>query len=245
MQVPPHDSLAPAPASRDGGLGFLSVVIPALDEAEALPATLAALTPWRAAGAEVLLVDGGSADATVAIAEALVDKVLLSPRGRAVQMNTGWRAARGELLLFLHADTVLSPAAALALADAWSSGVLWGRFDVRLAGSHPLLPLVAALINLRSRLSGIATGDQGLFVQRRVLDELGGYPDMPLMEDLWLSRQLRSRCWPCCLGVPITTSARRWERHGVLRTILLMWCLRTAWMLGYPAERLARAYAAR
>jgi len=220
------------------------VIVPALDEAQAIGATLAALAPLRARGHEVIVVDGGSADGTPDLARPHADRVLTSPPGRARQMNAGAAAARGEVLLFVHADTRLPADADAAIARALAAGRVWGRFDVRLAGRHALLRVVERAMNLRSRLTGIATGDQALFVRRAPFDAAGGFPEIPLMEDVALSRRLRARARPACLGERVTTSARRWERQGVLRTVVRMWLLRLAYALGVAPARLARWYPA-
>jgi rSAM/selenodomain-associated transferase 2/rSAM/selenodomain-associated transferase 1 len=218
--------------------------MPCLNEAGGIAATLRALQPLRARGAEVIVADGGSSDDSVALATPLADRVVAAPRGRAAQMNAGAAHARGEVLLFLHADCTLPPEADTLILDGLTAGGrAWGRFDVRLAGRHPLLPVIAALMNLRSRLSGIATGDQGLFVRRTLFDAAGGYAAMPLMEDIELCRRLKKHGAPLCLRARLTTSARRWEQHGVLRTILLMWRLRLAYFFGADAVTLARQYA--
>jgi rSAM/selenodomain-associated transferase 2 len=220
-----------------------SIVIPTLNEAERIVGCLQALRAWRKAGAELIVADGGSIDSTVVLARPWADRVLVGPRGRAKQMNHGASVATGDVLLFLHADTLLpadAPAALdAALADALVS---WGRFDVRIDGASPLLELVAALMNQRSRLSGIATGDQAIFVRRDVFQRVGGFPDQPLMEDIELSKRLRKLSKPACLRQRVTTSGRRWEKRGVLRTIVLMWMLRALYWIGLPADRLARMY---
>jgi rSAM/selenodomain-associated transferase 2 len=221
---------------------MISIVVPVLDEATGIAAALSALQPLRAAGAEVIVVDGGSRDDTVALATPLADRVAAAPQGRASQMNAGAAIARGDTLLFLHADTRL-PGDALALvAGALHRGTEWGRFDVRIEGRSPWLPLVAALMNRRSRLTGIATGDQAMFATRAAFAEAGGFPDMPLMEDIELSKRLLKRGRPACIGVQVTTSGRRWERHGVWRTILHMWWLRLRYFFGADPRRLAREY---
>jgi len=220
----------------------LSIVVPALDEAAGIVATLQALAPLRARGAELIVVDGGSADATTRLAAPLADAVLQAARGRARQMNAGAAAARGELLLFVHADTRLPEAADALLRDAVARGAQWGRFDVRIAGRPPLLRVVAALMNERSRLSGIATGDQAIFVRRELFQRIGGFPDQPLMEDVELSLRLRALARPCCLRQRVTTSGRRWEARGVWRTIFLMWRLRWRYWRGESAQTLAEAY---
>jgi rSAM/selenodomain-associated transferase 2 len=220
----------------------LSIVVPALDEATGIEATLRALQPLRARGAQLLVVDGGSRDGTPALAAPWADRVLESDRGRALQMNAGAAAARGRVLLFLHADTRLPEWADAAIAHALAGGARWGRFDVRIAGRHPMLRVVAAAMNLRSRLSGIATGDQALFVERALFEQLGGFPPQPLMEDIELSRRLRAQGRPACLRERVVTSGRRWESRGVWRTIVLMWRLRWRYWRGESPQSLARAY---
>lgn len=221
----------------------LSIVVPTLDEAAGIAAALAALQPLRAAGHEVIVVDGGSRDATPALAQPLADRVLAAPPGRAVQMNAGARAAAGDVLVFLHADSRLPAGAAAAIARALAGGARWGRFDVTIAGRPRILRVVAAMMNLRSRLTGIATGDQGIFVERALFAAAGGYAQIPLMEDIALSKSLKRRGGrPACLRERITTSGRRWEAHGPWRTIVTMWRLRAAYALGADPARLAREY---
>ena len=210
----------------------LSIVIPARNEAQFIHDTLQPLQSLRARGHEVILVDGGSHDDTVRIAAALVDRCLTAPAGRAGQMNAGAMCARGAILWFLHADTRVASASDQVIFAACGVKDCWGRFDVRLSGRRPLLRLVERLMNLRSRLTGIATGDQGMFVTRNLFDRVGGYPDLPLME-------VRR---PLCLRQQVVTSSRRWEERGIVRTIGLMWVLRLAYFLGVPAERLAVRY---
>ena len=221
----------------------VSVVVPTLNEAERIVGCLHALRAWRKGGTELIVADGGSTDATVTLAKSRADRVLIGPRGRAKQMNLGASAATGDLLVFLHADTLLPPDAMTALATALADAqVSWGRFDVQIDGASPLLKLVAALMNLRSRWSGIATGDQAIFVRRDVFQRIGGFPEQPLMEDIELSKRLRKLSRPACLRQRVITSGRRWEQRGVLRTIVLMWLLRALYWIGLPAERLARMY---
>ena len=220
----------------------LSVVVPVLDEGATIRAHLAALAPLRARGVELIVVDGGSDDATIREAGEGADRVIAAPRGRASQMNTGARAAAGDVLLFLHADTHLPADADLGIARAIAGGHAWGRFDVAIDGRHPLLPVVAALMNARSRLTGIATGDQAIFVTRQAFETVGGYAEIPLMEDIVLSRALKRLSRPACLGERVTTSGRRWEQHGPVRTILTMWRLRLAFFLGADPRALALAY---
>jgi rSAM/selenodomain-associated transferase 2 len=220
----------------------LSVVVPALNEAAGIVATLQALAPLRAAGHEVIVVDGGSSDGTAALAAAHADQVLASAPGRARQMNAGAALAGGEVLLFLHADTRLPEGAANAIEGALQRGARWGRFDVHIEGLSAWLPVVAFMMNVRSRLTGIATGDQALFVQTALFHQLGGYAPLPLMEDIELTRRLRALGRPACLRQKVRTSGRRWDSRGAWRTIWLMWTLRWRYWRGTPAETLARAY---
>ena len=221
----------------------LSIIIPTLNEAETIGAALAALAPLRKAGAEIIVVDGGSADGTQAKAARFADRVETEPRGRAVQMNAGARMARGDVLLFLHADTRLPGAADSLIEDALTDASRpWGRFDVRIHPPRPLLRMVAWSMNLRSRLTGIATGDQAIFVRREVFERVGGYPEIALMEDVALSRVLKRIGAPACLRARVTTSGRRWERQGTVRMIFLMWRLRLAFFLGADPTELAARY---
>jgi rSAM/selenodomain-associated transferase 2 len=215
------------------------VIVPALNEAAGIAAALQALAPLRARGHEVIVVDGGSADATRDIAAPLADRVLGARRGRALQMNAGAAVAGGDALLFLHADTRLPELADRLVMDALRKRN-WGRFDVRLQSTRASLRVVAAAMNLRSRLTGIATGDQAIFVRR---EAFAGFPEIALMEDVAFSKAMKRVSPPACLRARVTTSARRWERNGVLRTVLLMWRLRLAYFLGASPERLARRYA--
>lgn len=220
----------------------VSIIIPALNEGATLEATLLPLQSWREAGHELILVDGGSNDNTAAIARPLVDKVLDSIPGRARQMNLGAQAASGEILLFLHADTTLPHRADSFIRQAVHHSQ-WGRFDIRLSGRHWLLRVVERMMNWRSCLTGIATGDQGIFMARELFERVGGFPELPLMEDIALSQRLKQATGrPACVRTPLITSSRRWEQYGIVRTILLMWRLRLAWFLGVPAQRLARQY---
>jgi rSAM/selenodomain-associated transferase 2 len=222
-------------------LGRLTIVVPALDEASIIAATLQALAPLRARGAEVIVVDGGSGDRTAALARPLADRVIAGPHNRGAAMNAGVALGSGDILLFLHADTALPDDADRLIAGALLHRC-WGRFDLRIAGRHPLLALVARMINWRSRLTGIATGDQAIFVARKAFGSVGGFPDLPLMEDIALSQKLKRLCRPVCIAAPAVTSGRRWDHHGLWRTIALMWRLRLAYYLGATPARLALAY---
>lgn len=217
----------------------LSIVVPALDEAEGIEGCLRGLAPLREGGHEVIVVDGGSADETARRAAPLCDRVLVAPRGRAAQMNAGAAAAAGGALVFLHADTRLPDAADRLVLQALATHA-WGRFDVAIDSSDLRLAVVAFCINLRSRLTGIATGDQAIFVRR---EAFAGFPPIALMEDVAFSKAMKRVSPPACLRDRVSTSARRWERRGVLRTVLLMWRLRLAYWLGADPEALARRYA--
>ena len=220
----------------------LRIVMPVFNECRTLALRLRALSSLSQRGAQLVVVDGGSTDGTWAIAAALADQVILAPRGRAAQMNAGAKGATADALLFLHADTQLPTDAGPLIARALQAGHAWGRFDVRIDGTQAALRLVAWLMNLRSRLTGIATGDQTMFVRRTVFESLGGFADIALMEDVALSSRLRRAGRPACLKTRVVTSGRRWEKHGVWRTVGLMWCLRAAWFFGVGAPALARWY---
>jgi rSAM/selenodomain-associated transferase 2 len=221
----------------------LSIVVPTLNEEAGIVAFLEPLQPLRDRGVELILADGGSCDGTVAAASPLVDRVLSSPRGRALQMNAGAALAGGDVLLFLHADARLpDDADGLILDGLRETGCRWGRFDVRLSGAAPMLRVVEWMMNRRSRLTGIATGDQGLFIERRLFDEVGRFPVIALMEDVALSATLKRRGRPLCLAQRVIASSRRWEKHGIWRTIALMWRLRLAYFLGAKPARLAEIY---
>lgn len=221
----------------------LSIIIPTLNEAGTIVSRLTELEPLRRRGVEVIVVDGGSSDGTPELAAEMADDIVRAPRGRATQMNAGAREARGEVFLFLHADTRLPEHAdqriLTGLAGTTKS---WGRFDVAIDSVHPLLRVVATFMNWRSRLTGIATGDQAIFVRRSAFERCGGFPAIALMEDIALSRKLKWLGRPLCLAQRVVTSGRRWERHGLLRTIVLMWRLRLAYFLGADPARLALHY---
>ena len=224
-------------------MNSLSIIIPTLDEASIIGATLESLADLRRRGHEVIVADGGSGDATVALARGLADRIVCSPAGRAEQMNAGAGAAAGDVLVFLHADSRLPPQADHSILQGLGgSDCAWGRFDVRIAGSHPMLRLVESMMNLRSRLTRICTGDQSIFVRRDAFVAVGGYPRQALMEDIAISARLRRVSAPLCLREHCITSARRWESGGVLRTIALMWWLRLQYACGVAPARLARAY---
>lgn len=221
----------------------LSIIVPVLDEARQLPALLASLAEFRSRGVQVVLVDGGSADGSPELVGRAGFHVVRSARGRALQMNAGAAAASGDVFLFLHADTRLPACAdALVLDAITASSRAWGRFDVRIDGRPAMLALVGFMMNWRSRLTGIATGDQAMFVRSDAFRAVGGFPPQALMEDIALSRRLKRISAPLCLRARVMTSGRRWETRGVWPTILLMWHLRLRYWLGAPPERLAKAY---
>lgn len=221
----------------------LSIIVPMLNEEAGIVGCLETLSEYRQRGIEVIVVDGGSRDQSLPLAQPRADRTLIAPRGRATQMNAGAAIAGGDVLLFLHADTRLpSDADRFILNGLANSKRAWGRFDVHIAGPSVALRIVATVMNLRSRLSGTATGDQAIFVTRSAFAACGGFPDIPLMEDVALSRTLKRIGPPLCLHEKVETSGRRWERDGVLRTIVLMWRLRLAFFLGAEPAALARRY---
>lgn len=221
-----------------------SIIMPVLNEAAVIVHGLDVLQPLREAGHEVIVVDGGSTDATVNLARPLADNVLVSTRsGRAYQMNKGARNASGDVLLFLHADGQLPAEAVQRVADALTARARgWGRFDLRLSGGAATLRVVEFMINLRSRLSGIATGDQAMFVRKPLFEAVGGFPAIALMEDVALSKRLKRVHRPICLKARVLASSRRWERDGIWRTVFLMWHLRLAYFFGADPQRLVRRY---
>lgn len=224
-------------------LPWLSVIVPVLNERLQIGQTLADLQALRQEGVELIVVDGGSQDDTIDVARPLADQVLRSDRGRARQMNVGAAHARGRILLFLHADTRLPDDALAAVRTSLGSEALaWGRFDVDITGSARMLPVIAWFINQRSRLTGVATGDQALFFTRELFYRIGRFPQQPLMEDVEISRRAKQTCPPRCLRLRVSTSGRRWETYGVWRTIWLMWKLRYLYWRGVSPAVLVRAY---
>jgi len=220
----------------------ISVIVPVLDEEKSIAATLdavLALEPY-----EVIVVDGGSSDRTREIAGAFPVRMIISERGRAQQMNRGARQAAGEILLFLHADTRLPPSAFADIGSALAADrYAGGRFDVELTGSHWMLPVVGRMISYRSRLSGVSTGDQALFVRRDTFQRMGGFPEIALMEDIAFCRALKRHGAVACLRSRVITSGRRWEIEGVWRTILRMWILKLLYFAGVSPARLKQFYA--
>jgi len=227
----------------------LSIIIPVLNEQGAMLDCLNSLQAIRDQGHEVIVVDGGSVDDTMPVARPGADQVLRSKPGRAVQMNTGARAASGDLLLFLHVDTSL-PADTLAVLQEKMQGHdnhpygnhLWGRFDMQLDSQHWMFRVIETSMNLRSRITSVSTGDQAIFVSRDLFDSVGGFPEIALMEDIAISKTLRSYTRPVNLRQRVTSSARRWQDRGIYRTIWLMWKLRLYYFLGASPDRLASMY---
>ena len=220
----------------------LSFIIPTLNEEAFIRSCLEPLQHYRENGHEVILADGGSTDSTMEIAKPLVDRIIPGERGRARQMNAGAAAAAGDVYLFVHADTQLGTGIGDLLTERIRTARAWGRFNIRLSGSHPLLRIIEIFMNLRSRITGIATGDQVIFITRTLFQERGGFPEVPIMEDVEMSARLLRVCRPVCLREKVVTSSRRWERNGIIRTVLKMWYLRMIYFCGADPESLARKY---
>ena len=221
----------------------ISVIIPALNEAAYITQTLSCLQPMRSRGHEVIVIDGGSTDSTGELSGLLADQVIYAGRGRARQMHAGALRASGDIFWFLHADSLVPGNADQLIIDALeANGKCWGRFDVVLPGDGAMLKCIAWSMNLRSRATGIATGDQGIFLTRAAYERIGGFPDIPLMEDIAASGALRKQARPAALRTTLKTSARRWHRYGIVRTILTMWCLRLGYFIGVSPQRLAGYY---
>jgi rSAM/selenodomain-associated transferase 2 len=221
----------------------ISIIIPVFNEASLVVHNLPALQPFRAAGHELILVDGGSNDTTVPLSKPFADQTIRSSKGRSRQMNKGALVAKGEILLFLHIDTLLPEGADQLIVKGMDRRKRkWGRFDVRLSGGHPLFRVVEWLMNYRSRITGLATGDQAIFVQRKLFETVGGFPGIDLMEDIALSKSLKKHGPPLCLPQKVTTSSRRWEEKGIVRTILLMWFLRGAYFFKVNPNQLNKFY---
>lgn len=221
----------------------LSIIIPVLNEASVLETNLKELQWIRQLGHEVIVVDGGSQDNSAVMAIPLADQVLSASSGRGLQMNVGAKSAKGDVFLFLHVDTLFPVDGVDAILENIArKDPVWGRFDVKLSGSHISFRVIEFMMNWRSRLTGIATGDQAIFVSRTLFENLGGFPDMRLMEDVEVSRRLKKVSKPICLSQRVVTSSRRWEQGGIIKTIGLMWRLRLAYWLGFDPDQLARQY---
>ena len=213
-----------------------------LNEAPAIARTLEAIRAG-ARDAEIIVVDGGSTDGSIEVARPRCDVAISAARGRALQMNTGAAHASGGVLVFVHADTIVPASFARDIEGALANpAVVGGRFDVRLDDNHPLLVLTGALINLRSRISSTGTGDQAIFVRRKIFEALGGFPDLPICEDLDFARRLKRSGRIACLRSKVVTSARRWRKGGIVRTVLKMWMIRSLYLAGVSPARLARMY---
>jgi len=220
----------------------LSVIVPMLNEAPSIATTLEAIR-IGAPDAEIIVVDGGSTDSSIEAARPRCDFVMAAARGRALQMNAGATRASGDALVFVHADTIVPMSFTRDIAAALANPeVVGGRFDVRLDDNHPVCALIGALISFRSRISRTGTGDQAIFVRKQIFDALGGFPDMPICEDLDFARRMKRAGRVACLRSKVTTSARRWRSGGIVRTVLRMWTIRLLYLAGVPPDRLARMY---
>ncbi len=220
----------------------LSIIIPVLNEEMNLSRMRRHLQSVCQPEHEIIIVDGGSIDNTLTIAHELTDRVIVSQPGRALQMNSGASAASGDVLLFLHADTFLPANTAQIIRDLSHRKNYWGRFDVRLSSSRFVFRLIEGLMNFRSCLTSIATGDQAIFIERGMFDRVGGFPEIALMEDVEISRRLKKISKPVCIKQKVITSSRRWESKGVVVTVLLMWKLRLYYFFGASPEKLKQLY---
>jgi len=219
-----------------------TIVIPTFNEQADIQACLLQLQGLRGKGFEVIVVDGGSIDNTPQLVEGLCDQFKSTRPGRALQMNVGARHAKGEIIFFLHVDTQLPENILEIISSIDIDKFCWGRFDVRLSGRHWSFRVIETMINARSRLSGIATGDQVIFMSKKIYREVGGFPEIALMEDVAICRSLRNICSPLCLRQRVLTSSRRWEKHGIINTIIKMWWLRFSYFIGIDPTTLARKY---
>ena len=219
-----------------------TIVIPTLNEEAKIQVCLMKLQGLRKEGFEVIVVDGGSIDKTPQLLEGLCDQFISNRQGRATQMNAGARQAKGEFIFFLHVDTQLPENFSEIISSVEVDTFCWGRFDVKLSGKHWSFRVIESMMNIRSRLTGIATGDQVMFVSQKLFREVGGFPEIALMEDIAMSRMLKNICSPLCLKQKVLTSSRRWEKHGIASTILKMWWLRFSYYIGVDPVRLARQY---
>ena len=220
---------------------MISIVIPVLNEEKKLPDLLSHLQAFRKQGHELIVVDGGSSDNSLMLAQEYADSVIVSIAGRAIQMNSGAAVAKGDVFLFLHSDTVL-PDNALQLISAHLQEPFWGRFDVRLSSDKFIFRIIETFINLRSRLTSINTGDQAIFIDAQFFHSIGGFPEIALMEDVAISKKLKNIASPICLKQKVITSSRRWERRGVVATVLLMWKLRLYYFFGVSPDKLNQLY---
>ena len=221
--------------------GLISIIIPVLNEEKKLPDLLNHLQVFRKQGHELIIVDGGSDDNSLMLAQMSADNVLVSRKGRAVQMNSGASVAKGDVLLFLHSDTFL-PEAAFNMIENHVQESFWGRFDVRLSSNKFIFRIIEFFINVRSRLTSINTGDQAIFIKSQLFTTVGGFPEIALMEDIAISKKLKKIISPICLKQKVITSSRRWESRGVSATVFLMWKLRLYYFCGVSPDRLNQLY---
>lgn len=220
----------------------IAIIVPVVNEAENMPALIEQLLQFNQPENEVVIVDGGSTDGTQYIVADLNLETVSAPKGRASQMNAGVMHSDADILVFLHADTEMPPNGLDLIRKAIADGADWGRFNVTISGSHPMLKIIALLINWRSRLTGIATGDQVIFIHRDLFNAVAGFPEQPLMEDIEISKRLKKISRPACLSEKVVTSGRRWQKHGIWKTIVLMWWLRFSYWRGVSASTLAEYY---
>jgi len=220
----------------------ISIIIPVLNEADGIEAFLKKLQVFRQSGHEVVLVDGKSNDNTCTLARPFVDRMMCCEKGRAKQLELGAKMATGQVFLFLHADTLLPENADLAILEALFKGSYWGRFNVRLSGSQFLFRIIERMMNWRSCVTGIATGDQAIFLSKMLYHDIGGMPQIQLMEDIELSKRLIKWTKPACLNSFVITSSRRWEKNGILSTILFMWSMRLQYFFGVSPKDLYNKY---
>ena len=220
---------------------FISIIIPALNEEDSIKPLLQQLQKIREQGHEVIVVDGGSADKTVSLSELLADKVIASSAGRAIQMNKGASGSKNDILWFLHADSLIPEDAIKHIQQALNNKP-WGRFNIHLSGKNIVFRIIGSMMNLRSCLTGMVTGDQGIFIDKLLFNKTGGFPNIPLMEDIAMSKNLNKRSRPACVKVKLITSGRRWEKNGILSTVFLMWKLRFLFWIGVSADKIALQY---
>ena len=224
-------------------MSYVSIIIPALNEESAIETLLQQLQTYRKQGNEIIVVDGGSTDSTISISNILADKIIQSKSGRALQMNNGSAEASFDILWFLHADSKIPDDSIEKIQfNLNEKNKDWGRFNIKLSGKNILFRLIERMINIRSCVTSIATGDQGIFVKRKSFDDVNGFSELPLMEDIDLSQKLKRLSRSVCIKETLTTSSRRWEQNGILSTVFLMWRLRFLYWLGVSADKLASQY---
>lgn len=221
----------------------ISIVIPTLNEATTIQKTLVLLQPLRNRGHEIIISDGGSTDGTIKLAAPLADQIICSAKGRASQMNAGAKKTSGDILWFLHADTLIPENPdTIIFNHLQNSSKVWGRFNIRLSGQHLLFRIIEFMMNTRSCITGIATGDQGIFVKRETFEKQDGYANIALMEDIEFSNRFKKISSPVCIKQKLISSSRRWEQNGIVKTVFLMWQLRLAYYFGTSVNKLARKY---